>query len=45
MDRSVLVYGKEKSRFIKNQDPSGLLSKREIKTRLIKTTLTRDILF
>ena len=44
MHRSVLVCGKEKSRFVKNQDPSGLLRKLEIKTRLIKTKLT-DILF
>ena len=45
LHRIVLFCGKEKSKFIKNEDSSGLLSKLEIRTRLIKVTLIHGILF
>ena len=39
------VCGKKKSRFIKNQKPSGLLSKLGIKTALSNIPLISSILF
>ena len=39
------IFGTEKSRFIKNQEAKGLLSKLGIKTPLIKVSILGDILF
>ena len=38
------ICGKKKSRFIKNQEASGLLSKLEIRTQLSNNLLIHDIL-
>ena len=39
------IYGSKKSRFIKNQQTKGLLSKLGIKTPLSKVPILGDILF
>ena len=39
------IFGCEKSRFIKNQEEKGLLSKLGVKTPLIKVPILGDILF
>ena len=39
------IYGNKKSRFIKNQEAKGLLSKLGIKTPLSKIPILGDILF
>ena len=39
------ICGSKKSRFIKNQEPKGLLSKLGIKTPLSKMPILGDILF
>ena len=39
------ICGKEKSRFIKNQEKSGLLSKLKFRTPLSNTQLFGDIVF
>ena len=39
------IYGSKKSRFIKNQEATGLLSKLGIKTPLNKVPILGDILF
>ena len=39
------ICGSKKSRFIKKQEPKGLLSKLGIKTPLSKVPLLGDILF
>ena len=39
------ICGSKKSRFIKNQEPKGLLSKLGIKTPLSKIPILGDILF
>ena len=38
-------YGNKKSRFIKNQEPKGILSNLGIRTTLIKVPILDDILF
>ena len=39
------IFGCKKSRFIKNQEEKGLLSKLGVKTPLIKVPILGDILF
>ena len=39
------ICGSKKSRFIKNQEAKGLLSNLDIRTRLSKVPILRDILF
>ena len=40
-----VIWGSKKSRFIKNQELKGLLSKLRIKTSLSKVPILGDILF